>query len=74
MIAFWVIGMPILSLILLFKNFNSSEDNKIKQYFLILYQGLKPKRFYWEYINTMRKILILVALLLPSSLKIALSS
>ena len=28
---------------------------------LILYQGLKQKRYYWEFINTLRKVLILMS-------------
>ena len=27
---------------------------------LVLYQGLKPKTFYWEFVNTIRKVLILM--------------
>jgi len=58
----------------LIKNFNYSKDNKIKQIFLIFYQGLKPDRFYWEFANTVRKILILAALLFQDTLKVVLSS
>jgi len=47
-----------------------AEDNKVKKYFLILYQGLRPKIFYWEFINSLRKILILGSLLLDDSYKI----
>lgn len=28
---------------------------------LILYQGLKPKTFYWEFVNSLRKVLILMS-------------
>ena len=48
----------------------NKHDNKIKQYFLILYQGLKHESFYWEFINILRKFLVLAALLFPKSLKI----
>ena len=37
----WVISMPLIALILLFKNYKKDYNNKVKQYFLILYQGLK---------------------------------
>lgn len=30
-------------------------------YFLILYQGLRKKIFYWEFVNSLRKVLILIA-------------
>ena len=70
----WVISMPTISLILLFRNRKERKDNKIKQYFLILYQGLRPQWFYWEFVNTLRKILILASLLLPNSLKVGFAS
>ena len=70
----WGISMPVTALILLFKNIKSNEDNKIKRDLLILYQGLKLDRFYWEFINTLRKFLVLASLLLPNTLKIAWAS
>ena len=60
-LAIWVTFTPIFALILLAKNINKNEDNKIKQYMLILYQGLKPNRYYWEFVNTLRKVLILMS-------------
>ena len=60
-LAIWVTFTPIFALILLAKNINKNEDNRIKQYMLILYQGLKPNRYYWEFVNTLRKVLILMS-------------
>jgi len=54
----------------MFKGMRDKNDNKIKQYFLILYQGLKKDTFYWEFVNILRKFLILTALLFQNSLKI----
>lgn len=59
-IIVWVIGSPILAFILLYKNKSHLEEGIIKKYLLILYQGLKPKTFYWEFVNTIRKTLILL--------------
>ena len=59
-LIFWVIILPIFSLVLLYRNFNKGENNKIKMYFLILYQGLKTNWYYWEFFNSLRKVLILV--------------
>ena len=73
-LIFWVIGMPVIAIVLLFRSRKDSDDSKIKQYFLILYQGLKPKRFYWEFANTLRKLAILTVLLLPDTFKIAFAS
>jgi hypothetical protein len=57
----WVIGFPLMALFLLFKNIHRGESNKVNRYFLILYQGLRKRVFYWEFINSLRKVLILVA-------------
>ena len=74
----WVLGMPITALILLFKNFKKEESNKVKQYLLILYQGLRTEVFYWEFINTFIKafiLLIFIALsFLNQTVKIFLTS
>ncbi|CAI2370232.1 unnamed protein product [Moneuplotes crassus] len=65
----WVILLPVTALILLFIYIKRQSDNKIKQYFLILYQGLKRDKFYWEFVNTARKIFILIIFPLPVSMK-----
>lgn len=39
----------------------------MKEYFLILYQGIKIDHFYWEFVNSGRKILILTSFLLPET-------
>ena len=49
------------ALILLARNIKKGENNKIKQYMLILYQGLKPDRYYWEFVNSLRKVLLLMS-------------
>lgn len=51
MLAVWVIAAPTCALVLLIRHRNTS-DSKVKQYLFILYQGLKPDKFYWEFINT----------------------
>ena len=56
-IVIWVVSMPLIALYLLYKNHNKNEDNKVKQYFLILYQGLKPRAYYWEFVNIFLKSL-----------------
>ena len=66
-LLFWVIFIPVLALILLIKNFKKQEDNKVKQYFLVLYQGLKPEIYYWEFVNSFRKVSIMFTLTIFSS-------
>ena len=76
-IVIWIIGAPTLAFIILFKNRKKLEDWPVKKYFLILYKGLKPKVFYWEFVNTMRKVLILIVnttlIALPISMRIIIS-
>ena len=59
MMIFWIIGSPLFALIVLIKYRHKLDDIVIKKYFLLIYQGLKPNRFYWEFVNTLRKLVIL---------------
>ena len=58
-IIIWVIGAPVVAFVILYKNRNQLDQDHVKQYYLILYQGLTRKVFYWEFINTLRKVLII---------------
>lgn len=73
MLLVWVIATPVAALILLYKNIEKGPDNTINKYFLILYQGLKRKTFYWEFVNTLRKVLLAIILMIPGEVKILLS-
>ena len=55
----WVVGSPFIALAILYKNRKDLDHGFIKNYMLVLYQGLKPSAFYWEFINTLRKSLVL---------------
>jgi hypothetical protein len=68
-----VTALPIIALMLLCKYIKSEEDNIVKQYFLILYQGLKRDKFYWEFANTLRKVLLLITFMLSSNITLLLS-
>ena len=58
MIVVWVFGSPILAIVILFRNRNRLNDSEFQKYFIVLYQGLKDENFYWEIVNTIRKVLI----------------
>ena len=58
----------------MYKYTRKEGDNKVKQYFLILNQGLKTKHFYWEFVNSLRKVLILISFVLPFSFQIVFST
>jgi hypothetical protein len=59
MILIWVVGIPVLAFVVLFKNRENLDKWAIQRYLLVIYQGLKPKVFYWEFVNTARKIILL---------------
>ena len=59
MLFIWGIGAPILALAVMLKYKKSLNEWNVQKYLLVLYQGLKLERFYWELINTARKTLLL---------------
>jgi hypothetical protein len=59
MLIIYVAGFPISIIVILFKYKNKLADPKVLTYFLLLYQGLKHERFYWEIVNTFRKTSLL---------------
>ena len=59
MLTIWVIGAPWLALVILYKNRKDLDHGSIKNYMLVLYQGLRPNVYYWEFVNTLRKSLVL---------------
>ena len=70
MIIIWVIACPFLVFWILFKNRKALEEVRIQKYLLILYQGLKDKCFYWELVNTIRKICMVCINVFMSTLDI----
>jgi len=59
---------------MMYKNIRKKGDNKIKEYFLILNQGLREKHFYWEFVNSLRKVLILLSFVFPTNFQIIFST
>ena len=60
MILLWVLGLPILGIIFLTLKRKRLEIITFWQYFLMMYQGLKPNRYYWELCNIIWKVIILL--------------
>ena len=56
----WVFGVPIFALVILYKNKHNLDSGPTRRIFLMLYQGYKHNKFYWEFVNTFRKVLLLV--------------
>lgn len=56
--------------IFLVKNRKKLDSPKVQSYFLILYQGLRPQAYYWEFVNTIRKIFMVAINVFMSTLPI----
>ena len=52
--------MPLFAFIVLLVNRNGLDSGPVRIIFLVLYQGLKKNAFYWEFVNTLRKVLLLL--------------
>ncbi|CAI2367043.1 unnamed protein product [Moneuplotes crassus] len=72
-ILIWVIACPILALIIIYSGKKNSKNSNLSKYFIMIYQGLKPNRKYWEFINTLRKIVVLFSLLLSTTMAVGIS-
>ena len=59
-IIFWSIGIPLFGVIFILKNRKNLHEDHFSSKYLILYQGLKPNRAYWEMINIIRKVVLLM--------------
>ena len=59
MLLIWGIGIPVSALITMIKLRKTLDTWDVQKYLLMLYQGLKLDRYYWELINTVRKCLLL---------------
>ncbi|CAI2380707.1 unnamed protein product [Moneuplotes crassus] len=71
-LAIWVVSVPVIGLVILSKA-HKSNNTRVLETFLILFQGLKDEIFYWEFVNTFRKVLIVMSFLLPTNYKIGFS-
>ena len=47
-----------LAFYILIKSRDKLDKLAVQRYFIGLYQGLKNDKFYWELVNTLRKVLI----------------
>jgi len=58
MIIIWVIGLPLLGLIIIRRYRNRLDDKGIVYKYRILYQGFRQESYYWEFVNIFRKVAI----------------
>ena len=71
MLIVYVIGAPLLAFFVLFKNRKNLDKPEIIKYILLLYQGLRHERYYWELVNTFRKCTLLgLQVFIPDNYKI----
>lgn len=67
-IVIWTITCPLIAFIYLYRNRKNLDSPKVQSYFLILYQGLRQKVYYWEFVNTVRKIMMVAINVFMSTL------
>jgi hypothetical protein len=71
MIIIYVVGCPAVAFIILYKSRNHLKDPVIIRYIILLYQGLKHEVYYWELVNTFRKVLLLsFHVFIPDTLRV----
>ena len=59
MLLVYVIGAPLAAFLILFKKRKNLDHPDVVKYILLLYQGLRHEVYYWEIINTIRKLILL---------------
>jgi len=60
MVGVYVIPVPALAFIFLYTYRHRLNDPEVAQYMMLLYQGVRTNRYYWELVNTARKVALLV--------------
>ena len=60
---FFVIGIPVAALYVIFLNRHRLEHRRIRSTFGFLFEGYRPKMFFWEFVVLLRKVLILAVAL-----------
>ena len=67
-IIFYTVGCPLVMLIILYKNSHKLNHLKIRKYYLLMYQGFRNEVFYWEFVNTLRKIFMVLLKVMMTSI------
>ena len=55
-IVVWTFGLPILGIVFFTIRRKHLKKASFRAKYLIMYQGLKDNRYYWEFINIIRKV------------------
>lgn len=66
----YIFLLPITAFILLKRSIHKGTQNSAKKSLLILYQGVKKKCFYWEFVNTIRKTAVVFSFFLDTSMRV----
>ena len=59
MLLLWVVGLPLGALFLISRKRDELHDQEQLSKYRILYQGLRDDVYYWEFINILRKTLLI---------------
>jgi len=58
-LVIWVLGVPFSGLFLLIWYWKHLSDKSFMSKYIVLYQGLRDSTFYWEFVNTFWKIILI---------------
>ena len=59
MFSIWIFGAPLFGFIILYRNKDNLDSSHMLMRYRMLYNGLKSEVFYWEFVNTFRKMWII---------------
>ena len=60
MLLFWVVGIPFTALLILIRRRHMLFEEETLARYKMIYQGLRQRVFYWEFINLLRKLSVIV--------------
>eukprot|EP00003_Mantamonas_plastica_P005457 TRINITY_DN1438_c0_g2_i1.p1 TRINITY_DN1438_c0_g2~~TRINITY_DN1438_c0_g2_i1.p1 ORF type:complete len:2790 (-),score=923.47 TRINITY_DN1438_c0_g2_i1:15-8384(-) len=62
MVCLYCTGVPVLAVVLLYRNRHQLHTKKVQDRYRFLYDGYKTTRFYWEAVVMIRKVLIVMVI------------
>ena len=73
-ILIWCISIPIILVIILYKNKSKLSNIEEKLKYGFLYKGFIPNRYYWEFLTLLRKMLIISCSVFLSNISVTLQA
>ena len=58
-IIFWVIGIPLVGVRILYRRRQVLDEEETLARYKMMYQGLRRRVYYWEFVNLLRKLCVI---------------